>query len=132
MGRPVRIVEIKDGTSSTLMASEIIQGRNSDLRGFTWWGGSAGFTTYYSPNTNQADVLTGGICDVAATANIQCTTTSTNTASRFISARSFHSPGGVNASMCDGSVRWFNNSIDINIWQALSTSKGGEVMSQTY
>jgi prepilin-type N-terminal cleavage/methylation domain-containing protein/prepilin-type processing-associated H-X9-DG protein len=43
----------------------------------------------------------------------------------WAAARSRH-PGGVNASMCDGSVRFFNDSIDINLWRALATRAGAE------
>jgi prepilin-type processing-associated H-X9-DG protein len=46
-------------------------------------------------------------------------------------ARSRH-PGGVNAAMCDGSVRFFSNSITWATWQALGTSKGGEVITGNY
>ena len=46
-GQPqVPIEAIPDGTSNTLLAAEIIQGQGRDLRGFTWWGGSSGFTTW--------------------------------------------------------------------------------------
>jgi prepilin-type N-terminal cleavage/methylation domain-containing protein/prepilin-type processing-associated H-X9-DG protein len=127
MGRPRAIAEILDGTSNTMMASETIQGRSTDLRGFTWWGGGAGFTAYYPPNSNQQDVITGGICNSLTFPLMPCTTTSTATAARLMGARSLHT-GGVNAAMCDGSVRFIQNNIDYAIWQALSTSQGGETL----
>jgi prepilin-type N-terminal cleavage/methylation domain-containing protein/prepilin-type processing-associated H-X9-DG protein len=130
MGKLARITDIMDGTSNTLMGSEIKQGRAQDLRGLTWWGGSAGFTTYIAPNSSEQDVLTGGICVIPPTENNPpCTTTSTNDRARFIGVRSFHT-GGVNASMCDGSVRFVRDSIDIATWRALSTTLGGEAVSQ--
>ncbi|MSR31537.1 MAG: DUF1559 domain-containing protein [Gemmataceae bacterium] len=43
-------------------------------------------------------------------------------------ASSFHS-GGANAVMCDGSVRFYQESIDANTWTALGTRDGGEVLS---
>jgi prepilin-type processing-associated H-X9-DG protein len=43
----------------------------------------------------------------------------------YYAARSLH-PGGVNASLCDGSVRFFGDEIDLNVWRALSTSQGSE------
>jgi prepilin-type processing-associated H-X9-DG protein len=42
-------------------------------------------------------------------------------------ARSRH-PGGVNAAMSDGSVRFFRNSIDLTTWRALGSMAGGEVV----
>jgi prepilin-type processing-associated H-X9-DG protein len=125
MGRPVRVTEITDGASNTLMASETIQGRDDDLRGFTWWGGGAGFTTYLAPNSSQQDVVTGGICVPQTNPLMPCTITSTNTAPRLMGARSLHT-NGVNVAMCDGSVRFVPNSISMTVWQAISTSQGRE------
>ncbi len=42
--------------------------------------------------------------------------------------RSNHA-GGVNVSMCDGSVRFFSDSIDMADWHALWSRNGGEVVS---
>jgi prepilin-type processing-associated H-X9-DG protein len=106
----------------------VIQGQGGDLRGFTWWGGASGFTTWNVPNANAPDVLMGGTCNVAATYNIPCTTISTNALPRMMTARSKHS-GGINAVYCDGHVGFVSNNIDINTWRAISTSRGGEVIS---
>jgi prepilin-type processing-associated H-X9-DG protein len=46
----------------------------------------------------------------------------------YMGARSYHA-GGVNASMCDGSVRFVKNSVNILAWMALGTSQGQEVLS---
>jgi prepilin-type N-terminal cleavage/methylation domain-containing protein/prepilin-type processing-associated H-X9-DG protein len=43
-------------------------------------------------------------------------------------ATSLH-PGGVNAGMCDGSVRFFKQTIDRTIWRAIGSRNGGEVFS---
>ena len=86
MGKPVKIGDITDGTSNTLMASETVQGKgDGDLRGFTWWGGAAGFVTYLPPNSSLPDVITGGACD--PTQNPPCTTTSTPSYPRLMGAR---------------------------------------------
>ena len=42
-------------------------------------------------------------------------------------ARSYH-PGGVNAALADGSVRWFGSGIASQVWRALGTRAGGEVV----
>src|SRR5262245_44660982 len=129
-GRPqVALVTITDGTSNTLMASESVQGQSNDLRGFSWWGGATGFTTWSAPNANEPDVLMGGICNVPATYNIPCTTISSDARPRMMAARSRHSPGGVNAAFSDGHVIFIKDSININLWRALSTSRGGETVS---
>jgi prepilin-type N-terminal cleavage/methylation domain-containing protein len=47
---------------------------------------------------------------------------------QFFAARSHH-PGGVNASLCDASVKFYNNDIDRNLWRALSSATGEETIS---
>jgi prepilin-type N-terminal cleavage/methylation domain-containing protein/prepilin-type processing-associated H-X9-DG protein len=132
MGKPRKITGIIDGTSNTIMATEVIQGKaTSDLRGFTWWGGAAGVTTEFPPNSpiQGSDVHTGGICPQVDFPNLpRCTTTSTSTLARLSTARSYHT-NGVNAAMCDGSVRFIQTSIDIQVWRAASTSEGGETLT---
>jgi hypothetical protein len=46
-----------------------------------------------------------------------------------LAARSRHA-GGVNSAVCDGSVRFFANGINLAAWRAFSTSTGGEVVSE--
>jgi prepilin-type N-terminal cleavage/methylation domain-containing protein/prepilin-type processing-associated H-X9-DG protein len=127
MGQPRKITDISDGTSNTLMASEVLQGRGNDLRGFTWWGGAAGFTTYLPPNSTLPDVITGGICKSTTNPLMPCTTTSTASYPRLMGARSLHT-NGLNAAMCDGSVRFVQNSISFPVWNALGSSQGGETL----
>ena len=129
MGRPRRITEIADGTTNTLCVSELLQGRGNDLRGFSWWGGGAGFTAHMPPNSTLQDVVTGGICVPQINPLMPCTATSTNTRPRMMGARSLHSGGGVNASMCDGSVRFIPQTIAHPTWMAISTSQGGETLA---
>jgi prepilin-type N-terminal cleavage/methylation domain-containing protein/prepilin-type processing-associated H-X9-DG protein len=131
-GRPVPLEQITDGTSNTLMLSEVNQGQGLDARGFAWWGGASGFVTLYGPNASDPDVMTGAWCNLTNPLNAPCTTTSTAPPSPFSrrqGARSRHT-GGVNAALCDGSVRFISNTIDIRIWQALGTSQGGEPIGE--
>jgi prepilin-type N-terminal cleavage/methylation domain-containing protein len=46
----------------------------------------------------------------------------------IVSARSKH-PGGVNAGMGDGGVRYFSDSTDLAVWRGLGTRNLGEVVS---
>jgi prepilin-type processing-associated H-X9-DG protein len=46
----------------------------------------------------------------------------------FSNSDSYH-PGGVNALMGDGSVRFIKNSINLLTWWGLGTIAGGEVIS---
>lgn len=47
----------------------------------------------------------------------------------IITSRSHH-PGGVNSAMVDGSVRFVTDDVIIDIWRAMATRDGGEVVSQ--
>jgi prepilin-type processing-associated H-X9-DG protein len=136
-GRPRTFGDLTDGTSNTVCLSEVILGPRggSDIRGFTWWGGGAGFTTYQTPNNRTAlDVMTGGGCGPGSEAqtttdpNYPCTLVSTSTLPRMQLARSRHTQG-VNAAMCDGSVRFVRNTIDLATWRAMGTAQGGEVFN---
>lgn len=130
-GRPRKIAEISDGTSNTMMAAEVNQGQGgADYRGFSWWGGAAGFTAYGQPNSTDPDVLTGAGCN-STPPNAPCTTSSTATRPRMQLARSRHT-GGVMVAMCDGSVRFIPNGISVGTWRALSTSQGGEVLGNDW
>lgn len=53
-----------------------------------------------------------------------CGTVATN---GIFTARSYH-PGGVNAAMADGSVRWFASGMDHRVWRSLGTRAGGEIL----
>src|SRR5262249_32157140 len=87
-GRPRPIAEITGGTSNPVGVSEVITAPRGadDIRGFTWWGGGAGFVTYQTPNNPTAtDVMTGGGCgpDTFQPAIFPCTTGSTGTLPRM-------------------------------------------------
>ncbi|HWE35050.1 MAG TPA: DUF1559 domain-containing protein [Isosphaeraceae bacterium] len=47
----------------------------------------------------------------------------------IFAARSYH-PGGVNAALADGSVRWFSSGVAPATWRALGTRAGGELVSE--
>ena len=123
------IRDITDGTSNTLMFSESVQGqpgqKGNDLRGFSWWGYASGFETYLIPNSSQPDVMqSDGYCDESGAGNPPCTSHSTSRP-MTMAARSRH-PGGVNASMCDGSTRWASNDVDPHVWMIMGSSQDGE------
>ncbi len=139
--------DITDGTSQTIVFSESILGNGSNSTGAlpldrvrqtieltagtpttpaacapggsTLWSGQRGskwinghfadtlYNHFYPPNSETPD-CNNGHHNYALTA-----------------ARSFH-PGGVNAALCDGSVQFVQESIDLTVWRALATRSGGE------
>jgi len=124
----VRFADVFDGLSNTLAFSETVQGHANDLRGFAWWNGGSHFETHLSPNSSQPDILENiSYCINNDTYNPPCDgPTSANPEN--IAARSRH-PSGVMASLCDGSVRFIPNSINLDIWRAISTAAGREPAS---
>ncbi|MEZ6140962.1 MAG: DUF1559 domain-containing protein [Zavarzinella sp.] len=117
---------ITDGTSNTLMFSEILQSKDTtahDVRGRIWNAVHAGTTlsTLYGPNTTVGDnvqtyciAIPGAPCAAQTIGN------------NYVSARSRHT-GGVNGALADGSVRFFRNAITLQVWNGLGSRSGGEV-----
>jgi prepilin-type N-terminal cleavage/methylation domain-containing protein len=145
-----KLASIIDGTSNTLLASETMQGQDfggkTDLRGFIQYGSSSGFSALLGPNSPLPDDLNAAVYCANQSPNPPCefrdaspsltgikfvdpsgNTTTLRTGDQY-AARSRHS-GGVNAVNCDGSVHFYKNTININIWRALASTRGGEVIS---
>jgi prepilin-type processing-associated H-X9-DG protein len=100
-----------------------------DGRGLTVWGDASGFETALGPNSTFPDVVNStSNCVYPYPLNPPCIAPSTSTLPAMYGARSRH-PGGLNATMCDGSVKFIKNSIALPIWRALSTTQGNEVVS---
>ena len=128
------ISTITDGTSNTLMFSEVINpfnptaainGSSTDHRGDIYNDGEncPGFETYTPPNSTMPDQMTATYCVYPYQSNPPCIMV----APYFNTARSWHN-GGVNAANCDGSVRFVKSTISVMTWRSLSTSMGAEVI----
>ncbi|MGL6096768.1 MAG: DUF1559 domain-containing protein [Fimbriiglobus sp.] len=121
----VRLLDITDGASTTLLLSEILVYRdtasNHDTHGRYWnvaRSGGAWFSAAAGPNPADLDRLNH--CVPTA----PCSPGSDN---QRVYARSQHA-GGVNAALADGSVRFATNDVDPTVWKALATRAGGEVV----
>jgi prepilin-type N-terminal cleavage/methylation domain-containing protein/prepilin-type processing-associated H-X9-DG protein len=124
-----RMATIIDGTANTLMMSETLMAKSHDDN--DWRGdvqnddGVFKFMTLTTPNSTAVDVVNWAIPD-----GDPYTPVST-AGSQYSAARSRHT-GGVNTSMCDGSVRFISNSISLSTWQAMGTMNGGEVLGSDW
>jgi prepilin-type N-terminal cleavage/methylation domain-containing protein/prepilin-type processing-associated H-X9-DG protein len=156
--RAIRLPDIADGTSNTAMASESTLGEGTEsasgpapaplatvygylsgrplsdtacagaslwnverLRGFMWASGEircASYNHYYPPNAAQVDCVSFDSRPGPAR----------YTALGWRAARSRHA-GGVNLALCDGSVRFIADSVDLAVWRGLATRAGGEALS---
>jgi prepilin-type N-terminal cleavage/methylation domain-containing protein len=128
--RTVGFAEFQDGTGSTVLAAEVVQGQGADLRGFTWYGPSSGYTSYLGPNSRLPDVLSDPThCVYPFAVNPPCSHALVpGTPSVMLAARSRH-PGGVSVVLGDGSVRFIKDAVSLAVWRALSTTRGGEAIS---
>jgi len=121
------IASITDGTSNTTAFSEVIISQGTgDLRGFTQWGDAVGFMSNTSPNSPSPD--THDWSTNWPTGPPLQGLGSLGPNDKYYAARSRH-PGGVNTTMCDGSVRFFKNTVNLFVWRGVSTTAGGEVLS---
>jgi len=119
--------QIVDGTSNTLLAAEVLQGQGTDLRGFTWWGSASGFTAYLPPNATEPDRPASN-CINTPLLGLPCAAATTENPN-MLGSRSRH-PGGVQTVLCDASVRFIPETIDIFTWRGLSTTQGSEVLGE--
>jgi prepilin-type N-terminal cleavage/methylation domain-containing protein/prepilin-type processing-associated H-X9-DG protein len=138
-------LDVPDGTASTLLVSELVQGQPYsapgcvrsaggggcfDYRGVVWWGTGTFFSGFIGPNSPAGDQFAGqGNCDSLHNnrLNPPCTTPTTSNGGTIMGSRSRHS-GGVQSAFCDGSARFIRNGILINTWSALSTAQGDEAI----
>jgi prepilin-type N-terminal cleavage/methylation domain-containing protein/prepilin-type processing-associated H-X9-DG protein len=110
-----QVIELPMGTVTTSAActptgSTVWSGQ----RGASWINGHFADTLYnhfYPPNSDMPDCH-NEFYNYALTA-----------------ARSQH-PGGVHVAMCDGSVHFVNETIDLGVWHGLATRYGNEVVGE--
>ena len=132
--RPRSIGSITDGTSNTVIASELLSGPSGtfDLRGVWWHEYGVMYTHHLTPNSSQPDEVEKGHCPTycdSRKAPIVGDTPAWKLAN--FAARSRH-PGGVNTLLGNGSVRFVNNSVNLTVWQALASINGDETVPEDY
>jgi type II secretory pathway pseudopilin PulG len=108
--RPLKLTSIKDGTSSTFMIGEALPSKNQHC---DWpYHNHANATCAIPPNAVNA-------------------TGADYSPNDWPDVYSFHSmhPNGLHFAFADASVHFINNSIDLTVYRALATIRGGEVVT---
>jgi prepilin-type processing-associated H-X9-DG protein len=82
-----------------------------------------------TPNTRVPDEIRTAWCVNTIEAPCIGAYPAFNTIRDIRSARSGH-PGGVNLLLADGSVRFVGQTVDLSLWQSLSSPANGEAMSE--
>jgi hypothetical protein len=128
-----RYAQITDGLSNTLAMMELIQppsarGSICDRRARIWneKPGSYTVTARNTPNSRNRDESNCNGEYLDAPCNDLGTAALQRTASHLAS-RSRH-PGGVGVMLCDASVHFVNDNVDLIVWRALATMDGEEVV----
>jgi prepilin-type processing-associated H-X9-DG protein len=148
--RGARMADLVDGTTQTLLLSEIfVADSNQDTRG-AWAmatscmvGGRGGRHGSMDPTGLQNRIITpnknpdqfGGQfrdnvahCDNGIRGQGRCNDRGgggDNGKDVINGARSWHR-GGVHVALCDGSVQFYTDSVDVVVWYALLTAANGE------
>jgi prepilin-type processing-associated H-X9-DG protein len=104
--------EVQTADQWTELCASDLDGEPAFDAGDTWLIPGAIHTHFYAsapPNSRVPD----------------CGNATINGGVGLFSSRSYH-PGGVNAAMADGSVRWFSSGAATATWRSLGTRAGGE------
>jgi prepilin-type N-terminal cleavage/methylation domain-containing protein len=109
--KKIKLEDVTDGLTNTVMMSEVRQGQNGDGRGLTWYGETAGFTTGVQPNGTSDAMSAAMNCSATPPVGMPCSTSTTP----YYVARSKHL-GGVNVALGDASVRFISNNISATTW----------------
>lgn len=133
-GKATPFADVLDGLSNTMMMGEIRVGVTSpDYRGLVQYGMSPFVTGNLPPNTPIADLVPSGQC--VSTPEMPCSIaangTTTTPYTHQLSMRSRHA-GGAHLVLCDGSVKFLSENVDVNAVRSLSTMNGGETLPELF
>ncbi len=124
-----RMSDITDGTSSTVLVSELLKVEGNDFRGVMHYPEGSLYQHDQTPNSSVPDRFRTSLCVSTSVAPCTGTYTAYNNRSIVLTSRSLHS-GGVHTLLADGAVRFINNSINRLTWQGLGTHNKREQLGE--
>ena len=123
-----RLNEFTDGTSNTVMASEILSGRaENDSRG--QWARllhGSNYEHFDTPNSSAPDVMYPTTCSPEP--DMPCIDDSSYDLYPLHNAARSHHPGGVNVTFVDGHVAFVPNTVDWAVWKAIGARNDGTTL----
>lgn len=120
----VKIKDITDGTSKTLMLGEIYHGgKHSWLRGMSLTGNNQPFdpVSFSNPTTNSTQHISG--CK-----NVRYAINTPIDTNNDMAMQSKHS-GGANFALADGGVRFISENIDMSLYLSICSKGAGEAVA---
>ncbi|QDV34664.1 DUF1559 family PulG-like putative transporter [Tautonia plasticadhaerens] len=131
-GKSIKISDVRDGTSNTLLAGECSPNMNGAL---LWSNGNATMASTVVPinwrtelKDGMVDPTDGTTCDLGQLNNFTGAQHCWRNQTVVYAFKSYH-PGGANFAFCDGSVRFLKQMISSRVYNALGSKAGGEVVS---
>jgi hypothetical protein len=122
--------DIRDGLTNTLAFSEVLPGWGPQYLGPPGDGmiaeGGQAVEGLLTPNSTSPDVVCNNCPTQRAINPVGCVI-DMNDAHQTMASRSAH-PGGVNTTMGDASMHFIMDTIDVQVWRALCSSRGREVI----
>ncbi|MHC5540350.1 DUF1559 family PulG-like putative transporter [Singulisphaera rosea] len=144
-----RIADITDGTSNTTAFCEMGKGDMSNAiateKTDAFWtqthpttpdGAISDCQSFQVSNLSFQGLSTGGVPWITGSTsamynhvNVPNKRTCIFPPGRIMNSANSYHPSGVNATFCDGSVRFLKESVNLSIWRAIGSMNGSEVVS---
>jgi prepilin-type processing-associated H-X9-DG protein len=131
------IASVTDGTSKTIMISEVVSGSDRsdltlDYRGTWWVDQGVGYSHWQTPNSAQPDRMgdaPGCKTYISTKSGLPNILAGPGGWGGWMTAARSRHPGGVIAAYADASVRFIDEMIASDVWTALGSMNGGDSIS---